>query len=525
MASSVTITTPSGNTQQTGSTVNLAGTAVFGSRGTYTKVTYETDRGYTGNCTASEDHGNVTWSVNNVTVLAGDNTIAIYLWGTYLGVLEVVASSTVVVTKIPTMVITSPTSNPTYSTSSSTVTLGGTATGYAGNFSWTNSAGGSGSVTAAASWTKTGITLYSGVNVITVTASNGYGNTASDTLTVTYTGAGGDTTPPICTITDPTAGATYATATSPITTIAGTASDAVGVTSVTWTCDTGGSGTATGTTDWSIASITLTVGANVITVSAHDAAGNIGQDTITVTYSETDTADPTIEITSPTDGATWTTYNAHISLSGVAADDLGVASVTWANLAGGSGTATGTTTWNIPTVSLAVGLNTITCTATDAASNTGTDEIEITYSTSIRVARYFVGGYGSTCVYDASWGSAVGSQFTAAQPTDDGTAITSYIKTRRSTDPGKTAQKTAKYAFITTNMVGDQSLTYNLFVDNNHSSLASNQYAITCANGFVDNLVGITMKHRKIQHYLKDSAVTPVEYVSITEIGEITKAQ
>lgn len=69
-----------------------------------------------------------------------------------------------------------------------------------------------------------------------------------------------------------------------LTTLAGTASDNVGVTSVTWVNDTGGSGTATGTTSWSISNIALQSGANIITVTAHDAAGNTGTDTITVTY-------------------------------------------------------------------------------------------------------------------------------------------------------------------------------------------------------------------------------------------------
>ena len=209
----------------------------------------------------------------------------------------------------------------------------------------------------------------------------------------------------------------------------------------------------------------------------------------------------------------------------MAADALGVSSVTWASDKGPSGTATGTTSWNIPTVSLAVGVNVITCRATDAAANVGTDQIAITYSTSIRTTRYLVGGYGTTNVYDAAWGSAFGSAFTPAQPTDDGTAIRSYIKTRRAGDPTKIAQKTARYSFITTNMIGAQSLAYNLFVDNNHSSLASSYNTITVADGFQDNLVGINMKHKKIQHYLEDSIVSPVEYVSIVEIGESTKAE
>ena len=74
----------------------------------------------------------------------------------------------------------------------------------------------------------------------------------------------------------------HATAT-PLT-LGGTASDNVGVTQVTWANDRGGSGTATGTTSWSVSGIVLASGANVLTVTARDAAGNTSTDTLTVTY-------------------------------------------------------------------------------------------------------------------------------------------------------------------------------------------------------------------------------------------------
>ncbi|HEV8719978.1 MAG TPA: hypothetical protein VGW77_04990, partial [Candidatus Binatia bacterium] len=102
----------------------------------------------------------------------------------------------------------------------------------------------------------------------------------------TATGGGGspgDTTPPMINITSPTTNPTYSTSSSSID-ISGTASDNVGVTSVTWSCDVCGSGSATGTTSWSITGITLQSGVNVITVTAGDAAANTGSDTLTVTY-------------------------------------------------------------------------------------------------------------------------------------------------------------------------------------------------------------------------------------------------
>ena len=112
-----------------------------------------------------------------------------------------------------------------------------------------------------------GIALSSGANVLTVTARDAAGNTSTDTLTVTYTPPA-DTTLPVATITGPTSAATFATGTTPLATLSGTASDNVGVTQVTWANDRGGSGTATGTTSWSVSGIALSSGANVLTVTA-----------------------------------------------------------------------------------------------------------------------------------------------------------------------------------------------------------------------------------------------------------------
>lgn len=93
----------------------------------------------------------------------------------------------------------------------------------------------------------------------------------------------GDTTDPSIVITAPTDQATYNTPNATITTIAGTCADDVAVDSVTWSCDVCGSGTATGTTSWSIATISLMEGANVVTLTCTDTSTNTGTDQITVT--------------------------------------------------------------------------------------------------------------------------------------------------------------------------------------------------------------------------------------------------
>ena len=94
----------------------------------------------------------------------------------------------------PTVTITTPTSSPTYSASSSSLSIGGTASdNFTGPFgvtqvSWSNSLGGSGTASGTTSWTAT-VSLSSGSNVITVTARDEAGNTGTDTLTVTYAAA------------------------------------------------------------------------------------------------------------------------------------------------------------------------------------------------------------------------------------------------------------------------------------------------------------------------------------------------
>ncbi len=136
-----------------------------------------------------------------------------------------------------------------------------------------------------------------------------------------------DTTPPTVTITAPTASPTLATNVALLTTLAGTASDNVGVTSVTWVNNRGGSGTAVGTTAWSVPLITLFSGDNVLTVTAFDAASNSAVDTLTVTF--TDITAPIVTINTPTSSPTFSTSNATLAFAGTASDDVAVSNVTY----------------------------------------------------------------------------------------------------------------------------------------------------------------------------------------------------
>jgi len=94
-------------------------------------------------------------------------------------------------------------------------------------------------------------------------------------------------------------------------------------------------------------------------------------------YDSSDTEDPTCTITSPTsDPAYDAGTTSSVALSGSASDNVGIIVVLWSNSLGGSGTATGTTSWS-QTVPLVSGSNVITITAWDASGNYGTDVITV----------------------------------------------------------------------------------------------------------------------------------------------------
>ncbi|MGC8863949.1 MAG: Ig-like domain-containing protein, partial [Armatimonadota bacterium] len=124
----------------------------------------------------------------------------------------------------------------------------------------------------------TGVTLYLGTNVITVTARDAAGNTATDVLTVLLT----DSQAPTVEITSP--AEQSSTRSCNAITLAGTASDNVEVAYVTWSNNRGGSGTCVGTTSWTADVVGLSAGINTITVTAHDITGNTATDALVVTY-------------------------------------------------------------------------------------------------------------------------------------------------------------------------------------------------------------------------------------------------
>jgi hypothetical protein len=277
----------------------------------------------------------------------------------------------------PSVSITNPTTDATYATTSPTLSISGTTS--CGQpitvVAWSSDQGTGGTCSGTTEWAASDIALQPGDNVITVTATDSSGRTATDSITVTYSDVGA----PTVTITGPTSEPTFYTESATIT-ISGTASDNAEIASVRWSSDRGSSGSCVGSTSWEALGVPLLIGQNVITITAIDEAGNSGSDVLVVTYSK-DTSSPTIQITSPTSSDTYTTNTSTISLAGTASDDVGVTSVTWSNAQGGSGTcAFNGAKWTASEIRLAIGNNIITITAFDGSGKTGVDTITVNYT-------------------------------------------------------------------------------------------------------------------------------------------------
>jgi hypothetical protein len=90
---------------------------------------------------------------------------------------------------------------------------------------------------------------------------------------------------------------------------------------------------------------------------------------------------PLVAITSPTASAGTAVGEDSVSLAGIAAAEAGIASMSWTNDRGGSGTIAPAANWTLADVALQPGDNRITVTATDGAGRVGSDTLDVTYNT------------------------------------------------------------------------------------------------------------------------------------------------
>jgi hypothetical protein len=370
-APTLTIATPTGPVFSTSNAaIALSGTA--SGDPAIASVSWANNRGGSGTAT-----GTTAWTIAALAIQPGPNAITVTTTdtrGSTVSATIVIVREDNATPQAPTLTIAAPTTEGTWTTTMTSIAMSGTAADdqSVASVSWINHRGGSGIATGTTAWNVPAIALQLGANAITVTATDNFGNTGSAVLVITR--EVNDPLAPTITITAPTAGATFLTTGATIT-VSGTADDDQTVASVTWTNHRGGSGTATGTTTWTIPSMALELGANAITVVATDTNGRIGSAMLVITRDVDDHLPPTISITAPTTEPSFNTSAATIALSGTAADDHEVATVTWSSHRGDSGTATGTDAWTIPAIALEYGANAITVTATDIHGATGSKTI------------------------------------------------------------------------------------------------------------------------------------------------------
>lgn len=153
----------------------------------------------------------------------------------------------------------------------------------------------------------------------------------------------------------------------------GSASGVSGVPTVRWVTDKGmwGDGTVTlvggGNFNWSVPLVRLVPGVNTVTILVSDASRRTVGRSLQI-MAATTTADPAapprLALSSPTSYSfLWSGET--VTLRGTSASSVGVSSVTWRVSNGTTGTATGTTSWQMNNVRLLNGFNVITLVARD----------------------------------------------------------------------------------------------------------------------------------------------------------------
>jgi Matrixin len=179
-------------------------------------------------------------------------------------------------------------------------------------------------------------------------------------------------------------------------TISGTTAGGSGPVEVSWSAGQGTSGTARGSTEWTVAAVPLGVGVNVITITATDSQQNSVSQSVTVTRQQVlsenppssnplppsrapgpDRTPPSLTLLSPASTNVATSASSLV-VSGTASDNVGVASVTWSSSTGASGAAVGTSQWSTPPITLYIGTTTVIIRAYDAAGNSSWRSLTIT---------------------------------------------------------------------------------------------------------------------------------------------------
>lgn len=189
---SVTINNGNTYTNSTTITLNLSATDDVGVTGYYISNVYlipsKSDTGWTSVSKTENFNTNTSYTFNGN--YANGSTLTIYAWfRDAFGNISNVASDSIMLDEDdPIITILSPTSNSTLTTEDNTIDLEGNAfdsTSSISSVTWENSKGGNGTATGTNNWIISGVYIYSGDNVITVTARDNASNSGIDTITIT----------------------------------------------------------------------------------------------------------------------------------------------------------------------------------------------------------------------------------------------------------------------------------------------------------------------------------------------------
>ncbi|MBL9157086.1 MAG: peptidoglycan DD-metalloendopeptidase family protein [Verrucomicrobiales bacterium] len=355
-APSLSISSPSNGASFSGSTITMSGTA--SDNVGVSQVQYRVNSG-----SWSTASGTTSWSAS-VTLSPGSNTLearAIDTSGNPSSIQSRSVTYNAPDTTAPSLSISSPSNGASFS--GSTISMSGTssdnvAVSYVqyrvNSGSWSTASG-------ATSWSAS-VTLSPGSNTLEARAIDTSGNpSVIQSRSVTYNAP--DTTSPSLSISSPSNGASFSGSTI---SMSGSASDNVGVSQVQYRVNSGSWSAASGTTSWS-ASVTLSPGSNTLEARAIDTSGNPSSiQSRSVTYNAPDTTAPSLSISSPSNGSSFS--GSTITMSGTASDNVGVFQVQYRVNSGTWSTASGTTSWSA-SVTLSPGSNTLEARAIDTSGN------------------------------------------------------------------------------------------------------------------------------------------------------------
>lgn len=253
------------------------------------------------------------------------------------------------------LVFTSPSvATTTVDYAASTTDLAGVASNLVGRLSWTNALNAAaGTVTAAESWTVTGVSLGVGTNTLTASGTNAAGMIAS--ASVAFIRQPAAIPAPVLTITNPPSAPLTVKHGATAFALSGSSLNLVGLIAWTnaWTAD-GGTGAAAD--QWSFA-VPLAVGTNAFTVTGTNAAGTAAAGSATIVRPP-----PSLVVTNPF-SFPWYVENVVTDVDLAGFIDSLTNQVQWTNaLTGASGTPAPAASWS-DRVALSFGTNSIVFTA------------------------------------------------------------------------------------------------------------------------------------------------------------------